>query len=735
MKRVFSISAAFAAAMGSMALTLADNGVPVQPPLKIPGAFIAPAEPKWDPDSLLVRFAPQVTVESRDLMRAMVGGTLEKAYDLVPGLEHVKVTVDVQTAIDTLNMFQGMVVYAEPDYIVHRTVAPNDTYYAIYQWGMNNTGQTVNGDPGTAGDDINAPEAWDITTGSSTLVIADIDTGMNYTHADLAANSWINPGEIAGNGIDDDGNGYIDDTRGWDFANNDNDPIDDNGHGTHTAGTIGAVGNNGIGVAGVAWTCKIMPLKFLNAAGSGSTSGAIAALNYAVNKGVKVSNNSWGGGGFSQALLDAINNAGAAGHIFVAAAGNGGADGIGDNDDAIPFYPATYTAANIISVAATTNDDGRASFSNYGATTVDLGAPGQNIVSTYQTGYAFLSGTSMATPHVTGVVALVQSLHPTWTYQQVKQQILSTARPIPALAGIAVSGGVLNAFAAVGGAPVNTAPTVTISSPANGATFNTGASITFTGTATDTQDGTITASLSWTSSLQGAIGTGGTFSRSDLVVGTHVITASVTDSGGLTGTATRTITVQTPVNTAPTVTISSPTNGATFNTGTSITFTGTATDTQDGTLTASLSWTSSLQGAIGTGGTFSRSDLVVGTHVITASVTDSGGLTGTATRTITVQNPPPAPPAAPSNLTATRLSLGTARLNWTDNANNETGFDIERQQRVGGRWTNTVTIGPLAANTVTYTDSPGSSRWRYRVRATNSAGASAYTGWVTVDLR
>ena len=642
MRRVHWLSASLLAALAVASPATADDVV-APPEVQQLEAISVPLAADAVPNSILVRFSSKLTQTSRTQLRQLVGGTLEKEFTLVPGLEHIKTDIDAKAAIDKLRVFSGLVLYAEPDYIVHRCVTPNDTNFALL-WGMNSTGQTVNGDPGIANADINAPEAWDTTTGSSTTVIADIDTGVNYNHPDLAANSWINPGEIAGNGIDDDANGYIDDTRGWDFANNDNNPIDDNGHGTHTAGTFGAVGNNGVGVTGVNWQCKIMALKFLNSAGSGSTSGALGALNYAVNKGVKVSNNSWGGGGFSQAMLDAINAAAAQNHVFVAAAGNGGADQIGDNNDSIPSYPASYNAANVISVASTTNNDTRSSFSNYGAASVDLGAPGSTILSTYNSGYAYLNGTSMATPHVTGVVALVQTLNPTWTHSQVKQRILSTVRPISALAGITVSGGVVNAAAAVG-------------------------------------------------------------------------------------------VVEPPTNTAPTVSISSPGTGLTFSTGASITFTGSAVDTQDGSLTASLAWSSSIQGALGSGGTFSRSDLLVGTHVITASVTDSGSLSGSASVTISVVDPAAAPPAAPSNLTGTRLSRGSGRINWVDNASNETAFEIQRERRSGSSWVGTTNLGPAAANSTSYTDSPGRNRWRYRVRAVNGSGASAWTGWVELDLR
>ncbi|HEY3246246.1 MAG TPA: S8 family serine peptidase, partial [Phycisphaerae bacterium] len=567
---------------------------------------------QYDPATVLVRFVAQTPEAARTAARALVGGQKLRDFTLVPDLELISVGVEARQAANLLQA-QPSVQYAEPDFVVHAVVIPNDTYFNL-EWGLNNTGQTVNGDPGTNNADINGPEAWNVSTGDASFVIADIDTGMQLNHPDLAANLWTNPGEIAGNGIDDDGDGYVDDVHGWDFYSHDNDPSDSDGHGTHTAGTIGAIGNNGIGVAGVNWACKIAPLRFLGPNG-GYTSDAVLAVQYCTAKGIKASNNSWGGGS-SQSLYDAINAAKSVGHIFVAAAGNNGT-----NNDSAPFYPASYNLDNIISVAATDNDDHRASFSNYGATSVDLGAPGVNVASTYTgSNYAYLSGTSMATPHVTGVVALVYGLHPTWTYQQVRSQILSTTRPVSALAGITVTGGVLNAAAAVGAGSGNTPPSVSITSPANGASFAQGATITFTGSASDTQDG-------------------------DLSVG--------------------------------------------------------------------LVWTSNLQGQIGTGASFVRNDLVVGTHTITASVTDSGGLSGSASITLTIQNPN-SPPSAPTNTTAANNGGGQATVQWTDNSNNESGFEIQREHRVGPNWVETVTAGTVSANVTTFVDTPGNGRFRYR---------------------
>jgi thermitase len=345
------------------------------------------------------------------------------------------------------------VEYAEPDFVLRpsQTRSANDSYYPRL-YGLNNSGQ--NG--GAQGADVDAPEAWNSTIGDSNTVVAVIDEGVDINHPDLRNNIWTNPGETARDGIDNDRNGYVDDVNGWDFYNNDAsvyDPDSATGagddHGTHVAGTIAAEGNNSAGVVGVNWQAKIMPLKFLGPTG-GYTSDAVEALNYAVNKGVKVSNNSWGGGGSSQALLDAINRADAAGHLFVAAAGNGGADGVGDNNDTTPHYPSSYNSANIISVAATNSQDSFASFSNYGANSVDVTAPGVGILSTLPgETYGSYSGTSMATPHVTGIAALLKSQSPELDDAQLRNRILQYVEQKANFQGKVATNGRVNAYQAL----------------------------------------------------------------------------------------------------------------------------------------------------------------------------------------------------------------------------------------------------------------------------------------------
>lgn len=320
-------------------------------------------------------------------------------------------------------------------------------------WGLNNTGQTG----GTPDADIDAVEAWDVTIGSRDVVVAVIDSGIDYTHPDLAANIWTNLGEIANNGLDDDNNGFVDDIHGYDFANSDADPMDDNGHGTHVAGTIGAFGNNSLGISGVSPLVRLMALKFLGSNGSGSSYAAIRAINYATmmanrGAGVRVTNNSWGGSPGTDALRQAIADSGAAGVMFVASAGNGGSDRIGDDNDQLSYFPSSFDLTNIVSVAATDHNDNLATFSNYGKSAVDVAAPGVSILSTvpafYDASmYSSFRGTSMATPHVTGIAALAWALKPQASIREVKDAILLQGDPLPSLESTTVSGRRVNALA------------------------------------------------------------------------------------------------------------------------------------------------------------------------------------------------------------------------------------------------------------------------------------------------
>jgi hypothetical protein len=392
-------------------------------------------------DQFLVQFIEGVSAARQAEILAAEGLQVIKRFDFINTvLVGVTPTQNTVVKIESLNQL-AEVEKAERDPIYTASRVPNDIQYP-QQWHYNNVGQTG----GVVDADIDLPEAWDTFVGSSQTVIAVLDSGVDYNHPDLRANMWVNPGEIVGDGIDNDGNGYVDDIYGIDTANRDSDPMDDTGHGTHVAGTTAAAGNNSIGVSGVSWNSKIMALKVLGLAG-GSTGGIIEAIDYMVTMktrygiNIVVSNNSYGGGGFSQAFLNAIQASIDAGIPFVASAGNSGTD-----NDLRPHYPDGYDLDGIISVAASDHNDRLAGFSQYGRTTVDLAAPGVDILSTtLGGGYGINSGTSMASPHVAGVVALLAGYAPKATVSQLKSAILLGADPIAAMDGTTVTGARLNA--------------------------------------------------------------------------------------------------------------------------------------------------------------------------------------------------------------------------------------------------------------------------------------------------
>jgi subtilisin family serine protease len=355
-------------------------------------------------------------------------------------------------AVKTLSAIPSVKI-AEPNFIYRINKTPNDPMLGQL-WGLANTGiADSGGDIGVAGVDIGAEKAWDIQTGSKKVLVAVIDTGILYTHDDLKDNVWTNPGETgtdangkdkATNGVDDDANGFIDDVHGYDFSNNDGDPLDDHGHGSHCSGTIGAKGDDGKGLVGVNWDVQIMGVKFLSGDGSGTLEGATQAIDYAVKMKANILSNSWGGGGYSQILEDSIKASNAAGALFVAAAGNESS-----NNDSTPSYPNSYDVPNVLSVAAINNRGQLSSFSNYGRKNVHVAAPGENIMSSTTTGYESWSGTSMATPHVTGIAALVLANEPNISNIELKNRIIATAQPLTGLKSKVKSGGLANAYAAL----------------------------------------------------------------------------------------------------------------------------------------------------------------------------------------------------------------------------------------------------------------------------------------------
>jgi thermitase len=407
-------------------------------------AVAVPAQAHSDaaPGELIVRFAPGADAGDRAAIRARAQVGLDTTLP-VPGLQLVLVDPG-RSAADAERSLErnSQVLYAEPNYYRRASRRPSDQNFGA-QWAFENTGQTG----GLPGADVGAVAAWDITIGSPATVVAVVDTGVALDHPDLAGSSWTNPGESGAgretNGVDDDGNGLADDVSGWDWAGGDRNPADTHGHGTHVAGTIGARTDNGLGVAGTSWRTRLMALRALSGAGLGTVADIVRAFRYAAAKGARIVNVSLGDSGFSQAERDAI--AAAPGVLFVAAAGNGGSDGVGDDNDRFPEYPCSYPLANIVCVAAANSRDQLTSFSNYGPTSVDLAAPGEAILSTWLAGgYVYENGTSMATPHVAGAAALLLAVRPDLDTAGLRAGLLAGVDVLAPLVGRVASGGRLD---------------------------------------------------------------------------------------------------------------------------------------------------------------------------------------------------------------------------------------------------------------------------------------------------
>jgi thermitase len=403
-----------------------------------------------------VRFRPGVSLEKIRQLAASHNDRFEDEYENIAGLTTIEDEdgLDAQQVASEYESLKDVVEYAEPVVTVSiehdepggaKHKHANDVRFGE-QWSLQNPGQN----DGKAGADIGVLRAWFKTTGSSKVVVAVLDSGVDYTHFDLMHNIWVRPADMAP--YTDDELGEFNDLHGFNATDRWTDPMDDNGHGTHCAGIIGAEGNNGVGIAGINWNVEIMPLKFLSSTGSGSTKDAIEAINYVIDRkhkgvNVRIISASWGSPQRSRALRDAIKKAGDEGILFVAAAGNSS-----DDSDKRPHFPAGYSdLPNVISVAATDRNDQLASFSNYGAKSVQIAAPGKEILSTWLNGEFYVaSGTSMATPEVAGVAALVLSSNPKMSVKELRDRLFNTVDKLDSLKGKVSTGGRINAAKAVG---------------------------------------------------------------------------------------------------------------------------------------------------------------------------------------------------------------------------------------------------------------------------------------------
>ena len=436
----------------------------------------APSSIAGRPERILVRPLPGVSLEA---LHKLHGARRLSRFPAIGGIEVLEVPPGANAdALVKAYQQSGLVRYAEKDHIVHAQLKPNDPYFQNGTcWQLMNTGASG----GTAGADIDAKDAWNTITSAAGVIVAVVDSGVRYTHQDLAPNMWHNPNQNT--------DGYSGDLYGINAITGSGNPWDDFGHGTHVAGIIGAVGNNGVGVVGVCWSVKLMALKFIDSKGNGSVSDAVTCIDYAISHYASVINFSWGDPSWnSQALYDAINAAGNAGVIFTAACGN-----LGANTDYSPYYPASYALGNLISVAATTRNDQLASYSSYGPNTVSLGAPGDTILSCWNSSdssYQYLSGTSMAAPLVAGACALLRAEYPNESYGDIIHRIMWNVTSLPALSGRCVSGGRLNLQAAMQAGAPTPPPTVTVTASDNVATIGTSDTGAFTFTRSgDTSSG------------------------------------------------------------------------------------------------------------------------------------------------------------------------------------------------------------------------------------------------------
>ncbi len=654
---------------------------------------------KYVPGEVLVKFKAGTAASTTHGIHKALGATKIKEIKHIR-VQRVKLphNMNVEGAVKYYRQ-EPDVEYAEPNYIIKKTVIPKDTGFTNL-WGLNNTGQTG----GAIDADIDAPEAWNITTGSSNVVLAVIDSGVTYNHPDLAGNIWTNNDEVTGNGIDDDGNGYVDDIYGWDFIDSDGYPVDLNSHGTHVAGTIAAMGNNGVGTAGVMWSAKIMAIRFLGVSGWGNTANAAEAIMYAADNGARIINASWGEYDYSNTLYNAIDYARTKDVLFVAAAGNENND-----NDIHPFYPASYDLPNIISVAATDHNDNLASFSNYGKNSVDLGAPGVDIYSSI----------------------------PVFTYGApitiYSENFDSESGDLPLLGWS--RGGINSTWAVTGVNGTNSLE----DSPGGNYLPDTNSWAWYMAPFTSVKNNLYTLSFKWKGYVDHWTkdylninyspdglrwdwvdrthgDTGGNF----IIYSTDEITAAadLLDSfyfgfglesdtaGNYDG-----VYIDDVVLKRETVNISDYTYGSYGWSGTSM-------------AAAHVSGVAGLILSVNPSLTYSHvKDIILNNVDVKASLSGKTLTRGRLNAFTSVISA--VVPAAPSNLTAAAVSSSQINLAWIDTSN-ETGFKIERKTDAGGAYIEIATIG---ADVTNYSDTglSASTTYYYRVRAYNIAGDSPYS--------
>jgi alpha-tubulin suppressor-like RCC1 family protein/subtilisin family serine protease/fibronectin type 3 domain-containing protein len=704
-------------------------------------------------DHLLIRLKAGASFASLERLAEKFGGSVSSK---LPNTETYIVTFEANKANDLVDQMahyaqqNEIVAYVEPDYFVQSLSVPNDPKFGQL-WSLNNTKQTG----GKLDADIDAPEAWDFSTGSRSVKVAVIDSGIDYTHPDLSANIWANPGEIAENGIDDDHNGFIDDIRGWNFVSASNDPRDDNFHGTQMAGVVGAVGNNGYLMAGVCWQVSMIPVKFLDAEGLGVTSDAAAAISYASKVGADVSLCPWGGTSYSQVVRDAIAEADTKGVLFVTAAGNGGVDLVGDDNDITPFYPAGYDLENIISVGSLNYFDKPAPSSNYGIESVDVFAPGETIRTTYPmistemmdgrmpTEFGVSSGTSFAAAHVAGACALVKAYQSSLTPMQVKQLVVWQSDPLPDLVGKCRSEARVNAYQGLrsSASMVN----VAITSPSYDSSHKVNGSIPIQGTAS----GLMFQSYQiyyrqWNSGSWGAWneigsisatpvanGTLGTWNLAGIPAGAYQLKLEAVSTDGIVFKEIARVFIDN---------LAAPTHLL-------------ATELSSNPLQVGLGWRDNstdelgfkIERKTGQDGVYSE---IASVAAGTTNYTDaSSGLladgtvyyyrvrawngSGNSFYSNEDKAPKAKPPAAPVNLIAILTGPTSVDLTWEDPSSNEWYFKLERRKDAAG-YTQITTIDP---DNTTYSDLDleEGHQYTYRIRAFGEGGDSDYSNEATAE--